>query len=192
MRQLIADLFISLDGFAAGVDEKAYFGSDGPELSRWVQTEGDQPQVIIMGRNTYVALAHFAAEAADPHSVRMREIPKLVFSNTLQEPLTWNNTRVIAGDLTQQIRVLKQQAGDPIRTFGSLQLVKGLIQLGLVDRLRLMIFPLILGASGREPTYVGFPRIGLHLVGTKVIDSRIVLLEFELPNVSDSAWSPGV
>jgi dihydrofolate reductase len=179
-RQLIADLFISLDGFAAGVGQKAFFGYDGPELSSWIQMQLDPPQVILMGRNTYVSLAGFAA--ADSGSVRMREIPKLVFSNTLNEPLTWNNTGVIGGKLEPQIRVLKQQPGDPIRVFGSLQLVEGLMQLGLVDRLRLMVFPLLLGNAGREPIYGRLPGTALHLVGSKVLDSRLVLLEYELAN----------
>lgn len=186
MRNLIADLFISLDGFASGTNEEAYFGYDGPELSSWIEKETNQPQVILMGRNTYVALAHFAAEATDPNSIRLRELPKLVFSNSLHEPLTWQNTRVMAGDLAQQIRALKQQSGDPIRTFGSMQLVKGLVQLGLVDRLRLMVFPLILGVTGREPIYTEFQRTALHRVGTKVLDSRLVLLEYESQNSGDA------
>ncbi len=179
MRELIADLFISLDGFASGTDEEAYFGYDGPDLSSWVQTELNRPQVILMGRNTYVALAGFAATATDSGSARMRELPKLVFSNTLDEPLTWNNTHVIAGDLAQQLRTLKQQPGEPIRSIGSIQLVKGLMQVGLLDRLRLMVFPLILGDTGREPIYADLQRTALRLVETKVLDSRIVLLEYE-------------
>jgi dihydrofolate reductase len=187
MRNLTADLFISLDGFASGIHEEAYFGYDGPGLSGWVQTETSRPQTILMGRKTYVALAHFAAEATDPNSVQLRALPKLVFSNTLKEPLTWNNTRVIAGELAQQIGELKQQAGDPIRTFGSPQLVKGLMQLGLVDRLRLMVFPLILGDAGREFIYAEFKRTALQLVGTKVLDARLILLEYEPQNRGDPA-----
>lgn len=179
MRQLIADLFISLDGFASGVNVPAYFGYDGPDLSRWVQTELNQPQVILMGRNTYVSLVGFAAEAMDSVSIRMRELPKVVFSNTFDGPLTWNNTRVISGDLAQQIHTFKQQPGDPIRTIGSVQLVKGLIHLGLVDRLRLMVFPLFLGDAGRELIYANFQRTALHLVDTQVLDSRLVLLEYD-------------
>jgi len=116
MRELIADLFISLDGFASGTDEGPYFGYDGPDLSSWVRTELNQPQVMLMGRNTYLALSGFAAAADDPVSARMRELPKLVFSRTLDGPLAWKNTRVIAGDLAQQIRTLKQQPGDPIHS----------------------------------------------------------------------------
>jgi dihydrofolate reductase len=179
MRDLIADLFISLDGFAAGTNEKAYFGYDGPELSGWVQTEVNKPQVILMGRNTYVILSKFADAAPDPAGDPMNDLPKLVFSNTLNGPLTWSNTQVLAGDLAQQIHTLKQQSGNPIRTIVSLQLVRGLMQLGLVDRLRLMVFPLILGDSGRELIYADFRRTTLHLAREKVLDSRLVLLEYE-------------
>ena len=75
--------------------------------------ELNQTQVILMGRNTYYALSGFAATATDPVSARMRELPKMVFSNTLGGALVWNNTQVIAGDLAQQIRTLKQQPETP-------------------------------------------------------------------------------
>ena len=179
MRELIADLFTSLDGFASGTNEAAYFGYDGPDLSAWVETEIRKPQVILMGRKTYVALARYSANAADPRSARMRELPKLVVSTTLTEPLVWSNTRMIAGDVEQQIGRLKRQPGDPIRSFGSLQLVKSMMQAGLVDRLRLMIFPIILGKTGQEPMYIDYQRTALELVGTKVLDGRLVLLEYQ-------------
>lgn len=92
MRGLIVDLFISLDGFAGGVDTEAYFGYEGPDLISWIQAELNQPQVILMGRNTYVSLVESAAAATDPGSVQMRKLPKLVFSNTLNDPLVWDNT----------------------------------------------------------------------------------------------------
>jgi dihydrofolate reductase len=187
MRELISDLFISLDGFASGVNEEAYFGYDGPDLSAWVETELNQLQILLMGRNTYVALAGLAATATDPVSTRMRELPKVVFSTTLEEPLTWSNTRVIAGDVEQQIRILKQQPGDAIRSIGSIQLVKGLMQHGLVDRLRLMVFPVILGDTGREPIYTDLQRTMLRLVSTKVLDGRVVLLEYQPQPSANSA-----
>ncbi len=186
MRELIADLFISLDGFAAGTNEKAYFGYDGSDLSVWVGTEISQPQVLLMGRNTYVALAGFAA-ATDLVSVRMRELPKFVFSTTLKEPLAWSNTFLISGNIEQQIRNFKQQPGDAIRSIGSIQLVKSMIKLGLVDRLRLMVFPLILGDTGQEPIYADLERTALELIGTKVLDQRIVLLEYSPQRDANSA-----
>jgi len=110
MRELTADLFISLDGFASGVDQPAYFGYFGPDLGNWVRDHLDQPQVIIMGRATYAALAGFSASATDEVSVRMSNLPKLVFSSTLKEPLGWKNTRLLKGPVADEIRALKAAA----------------------------------------------------------------------------------
>lgn len=140
-----------------------------------------------MGRNTYLALSGFAATAADPVSARMRELPKLVFSGTLEGPLAWKNTQVVGGDLAQALRTIKQQPGDPIRSIGSIQLVKGMMAVGLVDRLRLMVFPVILGGAGSEPIYANHERTALRLVGTTVLDSRVVLLEYEPPRDTHNA-----
>jgi dihydrofolate reductase len=178
MRELTADLFISLDGFASGVDQAAYFGCYGQELGTWVRHHIDRPQLIIMGRVTYAALAQFSASATDELSLRMTALPKLVFSSTLKEPLPWKNTRLLNGAVADEIRVLKQQRGDPLRSIGSISLVKSMMQLGLVDRLRLMVFPLILGSAGREPIYADYPQVGLELMDTKVLDSRLIILEY--------------
>lgn len=180
MRELIADLFISLDGFASGTNEPAYFGYFGNDLANWVREHLDQRQVILMGRVTYEALARFAASATDDVSIRMSTLPKLVCSNTLHEPLAWSNTSLIRGNVADSIAALKQQDGDPLRCIGSIRLVKSLAKLGLIDRLRLMVFPLILGETGKEPIYVDYPRVPLELVGTKVLDSRLILLEYHL------------
>ena len=178
MRELTADLFISLDGFASGVKQPAYFGYFGQQLGEWVSDHLDEPQVIIMGRVTYDALARFTPSATDPVSLRMSDLPKLVFSTTLQEPLSWKNTRLLKGNVADEIRALKRQQGDPLRSLGSVSLVKSMMQLGLVDRLRLMIFPVILGSVGREPIYSGYELKHLELVETKVLDSRLLLLEY--------------
>ena len=178
MRELIADLFISLDGFASGTNEPAYFGYFGHDLGNWVREHLDERQVILMGRVTYEVLARFAVSATDEVSARMRTLPKLVCSNTLHEPLAWNNTRLIRGNVADAIMALKQKDGDPLRCIGSVRLVKSLAKLGLVDRLRLMVFPLILGDTGKEPIFVDYPRVPLELVGTKVLDSRVILLEY--------------
>jgi len=131
-----------------------------------------------MGRVTYQLLAGFSSSATDEASTRMTELPKVVVSNTLAEPLAWSNTRVIRGDLATAIRGLKQQSADPLRSIGSLSLVRSMVALGLVDRLRIMTFPLTLGQAGREPALAGYPRAALELVATTVLDSRLVLLEY--------------
>jgi dihydrofolate reductase len=180
MRELTADLFISLDGFASGVDVGPYFGYFGRELEAWIRNALDEPQEIVMGRNTYEALAKFSASANDEVSVRMSNLSKLVISNTLAQPLAWKNTRIVKGGLEDAVGALKQQPGDPLRSIGSISLVKSMVQLGLVDRLQLMVFPLILGSTGREPIYTDYPQTGVELMDTNVLDSRLVLLEYRL------------
>lgn len=75
---------------------------------------------------------------------------------------------------------LKQQPGGPLRVIGSLSLTRSLLRLGLVDRLRLMLFPQVLGESGRERMLEGVPDLDLTLVSTKVLDERLVLVEYML------------
>ncbi|HTW44555.1 MAG TPA: dihydrofolate reductase family protein [Acidobacteriaceae bacterium] len=178
IRELTADLFISLDGFASGVKEAAFFGYFGEDLGRWVSDHLSQPQVLIMGRVTYEALAQFSATGSDEMSVRMTELPKVVFSSTLKEPLVWNNSRLVRAPIADEIRALKEQQGDPLRSIGSVSLVRSMMELGLVDRLRLIVFPVILGAVGREPIFAGYLRTGLELIDTQVLDSRLIVLEY--------------
>jgi dihydrofolate reductase len=178
LRELTADLFTSLDGFASGVNEAAFFGYFGEELGKWVSDNLQGPQILIMGRVTYEAMAQFVPSATDPMSVRMTELPKLVFSSTLKQPLIWKNARLAKASVADEIKALKRQPGDPLRSIGSVSLVKSMLQLGLVDRLRLMVFPVILGTAGREPIYANYPRTGLELIDTKVLDSRLILLEY--------------
>ncbi len=178
MRELIADLFVSVDGFASGASEGPFFGYFGEELGKWITDELARPQVLVMGRVTYEAMAEFTPSGTDPMSVRMTELPKLVFSSKLKEPPSWKNTRVVRTSLADEIGALKRQPGDPMRTIGSIGLVKSMIELGLVDRLRLMVFPLILGEAGNEPISAGYSRTPLELIESKPIDSRIMLLEY--------------
>jgi len=178
MAELIADLFISLDGYAAGENVGPFFGLGGPELDAWVRDVLAEPQVIVMGRVTYQAMAAISSQAADDVSAAMNMMPKVVVSNSLAEPLEWFNTRLVRGDLSAAIAVLKRESSDPLRTIGSLRLVSSLIRLGLVDMLRVTIFPLTLGGDGREPAFAAFPRAGFDLAGSRVLDSRLVMLDY--------------
>ena len=189
MAELTADLFLSLDGFAAGVDVGPFFGYGGHELDAWVHDAQTRPQVIVMGRVTYETMAQISSSATDEVSTRMNETPKAVFSNTLSEPLAWPNTRLIGGDLAEGMRTLKRESPDPLRSIGSLTLVRGLLELGLVDRLRVALFPLVLGDAGREPAFAGYHRAGLELTGTRVLDSRIVMLDYHPPRSPAPALS---
>ena len=84
MRELTVDLFSTVDGFAKGRNSPAYFGYGGPDLDAWIGEQVATPHVVLMGGNTYRALAEIAATGADP---RMDELPKLVFSASLRPPL---------------------------------------------------------------------------------------------------------
>jgi dihydrofolate reductase len=187
MAELTADLFLSLDGFAAGVDVGPFFGYSGPELDSWVRDAQTRPQLVVMGRVTYEVMAQISSSATDEGSTRMNEVPKAVFSNTLSEPLAWRNTRLVHGDLLEGMRALKHDSPDPLRSIGSLTLVRGLLELGLLDRLRVMIFPLLLGDSGREPAFADYQRAGLELTGTRVLDSRIVMLDYRPAGTADAS-----
>jgi dihydrofolate reductase len=177
--ELTADLFVSADGYALGENTGAYFGYGGPELDRWIEAQLAPPHLDLMGRVTYEALAAVSAASGEPAGDRMTAQPKVVVSSTLREPLTWPNTRLIRGDAGAAITSLKQESGVPLRTVGSLTLVRSLFELFLVDRLRLAVFPLVLGPDGREPWFAGYPRAGLDLVASTVLDGRIALLEYQ-------------
>jgi dihydrofolate reductase len=155
------------------------FWSWGPELDQWISGEIFKPQLLLMGRKTYETFVGFSMSGTDERSVRMNDLPKMVFSNTLKGPLAWKNTSRISGELVAGINGLKSQPGEPIRSMGSLSLVRGLIQNHLVDRLRLMIFPLELGTKGTEPFFEGYLRTQFELLSTKSLDSRLILLEYK-------------
>src|SRR5215217_1339406 len=155
MGELIADLFITLDGYASGEGAQGYFGYLGPDLERWIDDNLAGPQVLLMGHVTYEAMSAIAQNEPVEGADRMNELPKVVFSRTLQEPLEWNNSRLAEADLVEEVRSLKAGSGDPLRTIGSLMVLKALLEAGLVDRLRLVVFPQILGETGREPIFAG-------------------------------------
>jgi dihydrofolate reductase len=178
LRQLIADLFITVDGHASGRDAPAFFGYAGPDLNAWIDEQVARPQVIVMGANTYRVLAEVAASEADANGSAMTELPKVVFSRSLQAPLTWANTTLVAEDVATAVPAMKREHGDLLRVIGSLSLVGSLLRLGLVDRLRLLLFPQILAASGQEPAFAGLPDLNLSLFTTNVLDGRLVLLDY--------------
>lgn len=177
-RTLTVDLFITVDGFAAGEHTNVFFGYSGPDLQQWVADALKPPQVIVMGRATYQELAAISTTSDDPTATRMTQLPKVVISSTLTEPLVWANTTLLRGDAASLVHTLKQARGDPLRTVGSLSLITHLLRHGLVDRLRLIVFPVILGQAGREPVLQGLPDIRLELITHTRLDRRLVCLEY--------------
>lgn len=178
MRELIADVYITLDGYAYGEGAPAYFGYFGPDLEHRIDEDVGEPQVLLMGRKTYEMMWEIVRDRPVEGRDRMNELPKVVFSSTLGEPLEWGNSRLAKGDLVEEVQALKAEDGDTLRTMGSLSVVKALMGAGLVDRLRLLLFPQILGDTGREPLFASYPDINLELVGADTLDGRLVALEY--------------
>ena len=176
MSELVADLFISVDGCARGSRSPAYFGFGGPDLDRWIRDQMQRPQRHIMGRKTYEALAALPEPVRDEGGLSLSATPTTVFSRTLRT-VSWPHATISAGDLAGTVRRLKEGGAD-LRIIGSLSLVRQLLAAGLIDRLRLLVFPLIVGETGQEPAFAEFPDVGLDLAGQSVLDGRIVLSEY--------------
>lgn len=134
--------------------------------------------VIVLGSTTYQDMSGYFPSATGPIASAMNAHPKLVFSRALKEPLSWNNACLAARDPAAEITALKQQPGPPLRCIGSVTLARQMMALGLVDRLRLVVFPRILGSDGQKPLFSGYRDTHLTLIGTTVIDSAIVVLDY--------------
>ena len=180
MRELTADMFVSIDGFAAGADggQSWTFGYFGPQFADYAQKVLDEPQIMLMGRVTYEIMARSWPSSSGPLAGPMNSHPKLVFSATLAEPLAWNNAQLAKNGPVEEVSALKGQPGDPLRTIGSITLVRHLMAAGLVDRLRLVVFPHVLGQAGQEPVFASYPETGLDLTSATVLDSRLVVCEY--------------
>ena len=186
MRRLIATLFCSVDGFTTGRDRHdmdwavAY---QGPEALRFGLDAIRDSDLMVLGRVTYEMFAGYwptaSPEVEGEYVELMNQTPKMVFSRTLTEPLAWRHSRLNRGDVAAEIPRLKRQPGGAIGVWGSVALVRSLLRLGLLDRLRLQVYPVALGATGTKPVFEGFDRTALQLVGSHVLDGQVVLLDYQ-------------
>jgi dihydrofolate reductase len=158
MGKIVVTEFITLDGV---IDDPG--GAEGFERGGWAfafdrGAEGDKfkldellaADAQLLGRRTYEGFAAAWPERSDEagFSDRMNSMPKFVVSTTLKDP-TWANTTVIDGDLATEIGRLREQFEGDVLVAGSAQLVRSLLDAGLVDELRLMVFPVVLGKGKR-------------------------------------------
>jgi dihydrofolate reductase len=100
-----------------------------------------------------------------------------VFSSTLEAPLLWDNAQLVTGDAAEAVASMKRD-GTNMSTLGSLTLSRSLIEAGLVDRFRVVLFPVITGSTGSERIYDGYPDIALKMVESRTFDGSIQLLEY--------------
>jgi dihydrofolate reductase len=177
MAELLIDFITSLDGYAAAEGWPGWWGLEGPEYLAWLGESPEADYTVLMGATTYRVMSGFAA-AGEPGTEPLAGMSKVVFSKTLRDPLAWANTRLVARDAVEAVREMK--VGDPksMRTIGSLTLCRSLLNAGLVDRFRVVVFPVITGSTGRERIYDGYPDVALDMIGSRTFDGRIQLLEY--------------
>ena len=121
-------------------------------------------------------MSGFAADG-EPGTDALAGMSKIVFSSTLTEPLSWPNTQLIAQNPVEAVREMKDK-GTSMRTLGSLTLCRSLLKAGLVDRFRVVVFPVITGSTGSDRIYDGYPDVSLDMVDSRTFDDRIQLLEY--------------
>jgi dihydrofolate reductase len=183
MRRLVVSEFITLDGV---IDDPG--GSEGTERGGWAfqferGPEGDkfkldevlEAETLLLGRVTYEGFAEAWPSRTDElgFADKMNGMAKVVVSTTMGEP-SWNNSTVIAGDVASEVARLKEGRGGDILVAGSGTLVRTLLEHDLVDELRLMVFPVILGAGKRLFGDTPAPT-ALSLVETKPAGAVVIL-----------------
>jgi dihydrofolate reductase len=183
MPELLIDFITSLDGCAAAEGWPGWWGLEGPEYLTWLGEQPEADYTVLMGATTYRLMSGFAADG-EPGTDVLADMSKVVFSTTLAEPLTWANTQLVAHDAVEAVRKMKDEGSRSMRTMGSLTLCRSLLNAGLVDRFRVVVFPVITGSTGRERIYDGYPDVALEMIGSRTFDGRIQLLEY-VPTILD-------
>ena len=177
MSELLVDFITSLDGYAAAEGWPGWWGLQGPEYLAWLGEQPEGDYTVLMGAATYRLMSRFVAQG-EPGTDALAGMSKLVFSSTLSEPLAWANTQLVDRDPVEAVREMKATGSTSMRTIGSLALCRSLLNAGLVDRFRVVVFPVITGSSGRERIYDGYPDVALEMLSNRTFDGRIQLLEY--------------
>jgi dihydrofolate reductase len=192
MRRVVVNEWMSLDGVvqapgAADEDTTGGFQHGGwhlryfDDLSReWVVEGYAKAGGFLFGRRTYESLAGYWPNASGEEQVIARPLntlPKYVASRTLTEPLTWQNSTLLQGDVAEAVVALKQQGGDDLHVIGSTTLVRTLIEHDLVDEFRVMIDPVLLGGGKRIFRDDGALR-PLRLLDSKVTTTGAILATY--------------
>src|SRR5215211_3106784 len=178
MRKVVAVELVSLDGVMESPEEWA-FSYSNDEMEEANASGMAASDALLMGRVTYEQMAAYWPN--QPGGVPMvdyiNSVPKYVVSTTLEEPLEWNNSTMIEGDVAEEVSRLKQQPGRDILIGGSGELVNTLMGHDLIDEYRLMVFPVVVG-SGKHLFGEGSATKTLQLEETKTFASGVVVLSY--------------
>jgi dihydrofolate reductase len=193
MRKIIISEFLTLDGVMQAPGSPDEDRSGGFKHGGWQLPYFDEifAKAIIegltdaggflLGRKTYEIFAAYwptAPAGEQAVAVPLNNLPKFVVSKTLREPLAWNNSTLIAGDVAKEVAKLKRQSGNDLRVIGSGELVQALMKHDLVDEYDIMIHPLVLGSGKRLFREVVSP-INLKLIDIKTTGKGVVIVTYQ-------------
>jgi dihydrofolate reductase len=203
--KLVLTEFVSLDGVSQGPGSPTEDTSGDFSRGGWLVPFLDEQFVrrtsdwldladgLLFGRRTYEAFARDwpqITDPDDPYTARMNSLPKYVVTSTLTE-VSWHPTTVLRGDVVQAVGALKAQPGRELQIHGSARLGNSLLAAGLVDTLRLVVAPTVVG-SGRRLLDHPSEAVGLRLVEQEVTPSGLVVLEYEPVGAARVAEYEGV
>jgi len=184
MQRLIVFNNMSLDGYFVDAHSDMRFAQNDRKDPGWdafVAGNASGGGTFVFGRITYEMMASFwptpAAIQSMPHvAATMNKNPKVVFSRTLRKA-DWNNTKILKGDLPEEIRKLKAGSGNGMVIFGSGSLVSQLSQARLIDEYQIIVVPIVLG-NGRTMFEGITENLPLELVGSRAFENGNVLLRY--------------
>lgn len=175
MRKIVVTEFMSLDGV---VEEPAWtFPYWNDEIADFKNQESSASDALLLGRVTYQGFAAVWPESEDEGADYFNNVRKYVVSKSLEEPLEWNNSELIKDNIFEGIIELKQQTGKDITVHGSPTLVQTLMQHDLVDRYRLLVYPVVVG-GGKRLFEESIPA-SLKLLESQSFSSGVVALVYE-------------
>lgn len=186
MGKIVATEYVSLDGVVeapGGGEDFRHAGwtfetERGEEFEKFKLDETLNSEALLLGRVTYEGFAaawpSMEGEVAD----KFNAMPKYVVSSTLEEPLDWNNSTVLEGDVVEEVSRLRQAPGGDIVVHGSPQLVQTLLEHDLIDELRVTVFPLVLG-RGKRLFGKTSDKKRLRLTNARTVGDGIAILVYE-------------
>jgi dihydrofolate reductase len=185
MGRIVVTEFVSLDGVveAPGGGEDFKHGGwsfefdRGDEGNKFKLDETLSSEALLLGRVTYDGFAASWPSRDGEFADKFNTMPKYVVSSTLEKP-EWNNTTVLKGDVPEQVAKLKQEHDGDVVVHGSPRLVQTLLEHDLVDELRLMVFPVVLG-SGKRLFGETVDKLPLRLVDSKVVGDGVAIMVYE-------------
>ncbi len=176
------DIFSTLDGYGSygpDGDWGGYWGKQGPELLGRRLASFDGEQLMVFRATTFrlfvemLAASTGKSDVRDPWVSRMVTMPATVVSSTLKGPVDWPNATIMNGDAVDIVARLKKESKVPLRSHGSITLNRALMASGLVDRVRVTVFPVISGKTGTKPVFKGAADFDLEIVECRTLDGNI-------------------